>query len=462
MLQSLLVDSLERISSLQHFYELENENIDKVATEGMRINCLGYLADRYFSMLTYIKSEDEEVEQLKKRLENFVEVMETNADEGSVIYRLKGVDHLKQAGYELDIKKASLQYRQYADMPVIHGSNTLIMLITRFEEFISNFMSDLYIMFPQKYLDKQSVTFSELSSSNIKDVKQLIIDRQLDSIMRDSYKEWFKIFESHKLSFKNYSDEMRILEEIYARRNILVHNSGRVNESYLALVKDSPYKIGEVLAVDKEYLANAFDAINILIFAIIIEAVKLIKTDKNEYLQSVFTVIFDSLCAKKYKLCGKVYNALLNSKELDALHKTMSTINYWICCIELNGLDSVKKEIESYDVSALAPIFDLAKNILLEDYECVMPILDVLYNKSDVNSHMLENWPLFMRFRKSAQYTAFKDRHAEDFNVATFELTTENAPPVIGDSILTADDSGDNCACLPNDKSSEQKMMAPV
>lgn len=458
MLQSLLVNSLERIASLQLFYELENENIDRVSTEGMNVNRFGYLADRYFSMLTYISGEDEEIERLKTRLENFIEVIEANADEGAVIYRLKGANSLRERGYELDIKKASLQYKQYADMPVIHGSNTLIMLITRFEEFVSNFLSDLYTMFPQKYLDKQSITFSELSSSNINDVKQLIVDRQLDATMRESYKEWFKVFQSHKLSFNNYDDEMKMLDEIYARRNILVHNSGRVNESYLAAVKNSQHKLGEVLTVDKQYLADAFDAINILIFAIIIEAVKLIKTDKNEYLQSVFTLVFDSLSAKKYKLCSKVYSALLHSKHLDALHKTMSTVNYWICCIELNGLDSVKNEIENYDVSALAPIFELAKNILLEEYEYSVELLEGLYSKNDVNSHMLENWPLFMKFRKSQQYTAFKERHIEDFNVATFELTTENAPQVSDDSKLSVDDTNEES--LPNKEKENREEMA--
>lgn len=460
MLQSLLVNSLERIASLQHFYELENENIDKVATDGMNINRFGYFADRYFSMLTFIKEEDEEVERLKKRLEDFIEVIEANADEGSVVYRLKGANYLKEQGYELDIKKASIQYKQYEDMPVIHGSNTLIMLITRFEEFVSNFLSDLYVLFPQKYLDKQSVTFSELSSSNINDVKRLIIDRQLDATMRDSYKEWFKIFESHKLSFKNYDDEISILEEIYARRNILVHNSGRVNESYLAMVKNDSHKQGEVLTVDKEYLANAFDAINILIFAISIEAVKLIKSDKNEYLQSVFTMAFDSLCAKKYKLCSKVYRALLNSKNLDALHKTMSTVNYWICCIQMNGLDSVRAEIENYDVSALAPIFELAKHILLEEYEYSMDILEGLYSKRDVNAHMIENWPLFMKFRDSLQYATFKERHAEDFNVATFELTTESSLPSIDESKSAVDTINDRS--LSNEDKANQKEIALV
>ena len=39
---------------------------------------------------------------------------------------------------------------------------------------------------------------------------------------------------------------------------------------------------------------------------------------------------------------------------------------------------------------------------------------------------MLETWPLFMNFRSSEQYKRFKNAHAEDFKVATFEINAES------------------------------------
>ena len=117
-----------------------------------------------------------------------------------------------------------------------------------------------------------------------------------------------------------------------------------------------------------------------------------------------------------------------------------------------------KNEIENYDVSALAPIFELAKNILLEEYEYSVVLLEGLYSKNDVNSHMLESWPLFMKFRNSQHYTAFKERHIEDFNVATFELTAENAPQVSDEAKLAVDDTDGEY--LPNKKEANQEEMA--
>jgi hypothetical protein len=428
MLRALLVYSLERIASLQHFYELENENIRCKAAEGMKVNWFGYMADRYFAALSAGAEEQaEETKQLRSRLDSYIEVIKSDKKENSVVYKLKQADVLKAKGYEMDIKKAALKYRQYADMPVIHGSNTLIMLITRFEEFISHFLSELYIMFPKKYLDNQSITFSELSSLNVEDVKNAIVDRQIDATMRESYKEWFKIFESHKLSFQEYSEELKTLEEVYARRNVLVHNSGKVNGSYLAMVKNSDKKVGELLPVDEEYLKKAFDAVNVIIFAMIIEAVKLVSTDKNEYLQAIFDQVFDHLCEGRYYLCSKVYSALKSSKHLDAMYRTMSTVNYWIAKIEIVGLNSVRSEIEDFDVSALNPMFALAKYVLLCEYDAAESLLDRLYPRKEIDANSLETWPLFVKFRTTEQYMRFKSKHTEDFKVATFEINVDNA-----------------------------------
>ena len=192
------------------------------------------------------------------------------------------------------------------------------------------------------------------------------------------------------------------------------------------MVKDSNKKIGEVLPVNEEYLRKAFDAINILIFAIIIEAAKLVKTDRNEYLQDIFTIAFDHLSEGRYYLCSKVYKSLMDSKYLDAMYRTMSTINYWISRIEMDGLDSVRSEINTFDVSALNPLFGLAKSVLLEDYDRAEAMISHLYKTEEINANMLETWPLFMNFRKTEQYERIKSAQAEDFKVATFEINTEN------------------------------------
>lgn len=423
----LLYYSLERIASLQNFYESEYEGIIEKANQGKKRNMFGPVVHQYFSMVVSNDSDNaEEISEFKKRLDSFVEIVH-RPDETTIGYRIKNAEYWRAKGYELNLKKAANKYYQYSDMPIIHGSNTLIMLITRFEEFISNFLAELYMLFPQRYLDDQTICFSEVVNSSIEEITSKILAHRVDAIMRESYTEWFKIFENHKIPLDSYQEEMTILKEMYARRNILVHNSGQVNNSYLSSVEGSSNAIGDVLTVDQGYLANAFSAVNTLIFAIIVGAAKLTKEERNKYLEDVFDSAFEQLCDGKFLLCSKIFKSLLLNKYIDEEHRLMSQVNYWISEIELVGLETVQDEINRFDVSALNPKFSLAKDVLLENYDDVKRKLDDLYSRELIHAEELEIWPLFKKFRTTSQYFKFKTEHADDFRVTTYERGTDNS-----------------------------------
>lgn len=51
--------------------------------------------------------------------------------------------------------------------------------------------------------------------------------------------------------------ELAKLEEVMARRNLLVHSNGVVNRVYLSVVRESPYSVGDQLSVDDAYWNDA-------------------------------------------------------------------------------------------------------------------------------------------------------------------------------------------------------------
>lgn len=421
---------LQRMSSLQNFYELEKEHIETTSEEGKRKNHLGFVTDFYFLLLSNPEDIPQEcdIQKLQERIEKDIEIVhqDIEKDNASILFKFKNEKELREKGVELDVKKAANQYMEFREMPEIHGTNTLIMLITRFEEFISKVFSVLFGMFPQKYLDDQKVMFSELVDSNLEQIRELIIQRQVDAKMHEGHTEWFKIFTSHGIDFKHCKDEMNALREIYARRNIMVHNSGKVNSIYLNTVKEATYDIGETLYADEAYLSNAFDVIYVLSFTLCIEFAKLIKDQKNKYLEAIFNAAYVKLCDEKYYLCRKVFNALLHNKYLDGRYRNMSTVNYWLSCIALEGLEPVKKEIEEFDTSALDPSFELAKYMLLQQYDEATECLELLYSKHMVDVKMVETWPLFRDFKNTEQYKSFRNKHIEEYEVEKFEIPPED------------------------------------
>ena len=54
-----------------------------------------------------------------------------------------------------------------------------------------------------------------------------------------------------------YKSAIENYQEIIARRNIITHNNGKVDRKYLREVKNSSFKLGEKIKIDKEYLKHS-------------------------------------------------------------------------------------------------------------------------------------------------------------------------------------------------------------
>ena len=79
-----------------------------------------------------------------------------------------------------------------------------------------------------------------------------------------------------------------------------------------------------------------------------------------------------------------------------------------------------------YKVAKLSEEFEMAKYILLEDYEYATSIIEFIYNSKITKDELVE-WPLFMNYRNSEEYSAFVEKHKEDFEVSSFALQDKDS-----------------------------------
>ena len=424
MFEQLLKHSLDRITSLEHYYETESLNVIRVSEEGKSKHMLGAMIDDFLRHLARSNEQERNSEQFRKfekRVSKHIEVLETTEDENTkkIAYRFLSEDDAKKAG---NIKEERTLYYQYAEMPSIHGCSVLMMLVTRFEEFISNYLSELYIQFPHKYLDNQQLSFSEISSANIEEIKKNLVLREVDLKMRESYKEWFKIYTSHGMTCNLFEQDLSTLSEIYARRNIFVHNSGVVNPTYLLAVPNSKAKLGEKLSVDDTYMKTAFETVYRIIFLMLIESSKLNKKNEDKYLLNIFTTLFDFMLRGKYTVCEPAYAALSKRDILNTEIKFMSQFDRWICIIAEKGLPEIEAEIKAFDVSALSDLFKLAKELLLAEYDTANVLISKLLTSDEIPSTIVEEWPLFMWYRESEQYKKLKEQLPDKFGLEREEI----------------------------------------
>lgn len=428
MITGLLEITLDRIASLEHFYYSEYESIETKSREGMVPNSYGFLVCDYLQRLSrgYDFNKLEETKKQKETVEGLIDIIEEKKSDGStkIRYEIKDRALLVNAGFELDIHKARRAFSKFAEMPTIHANNTLITLITRFEDFISRLISCVYKMYPQQYLDKQTISFSEIVDCGVNEIREKIVYREVDAMMRKSYTEWFKLFEGHGFSFTSCKTEMDDLKEIYARRNIIVHNEGKVNDIYLKNTGKTNAKIGEVLDVDRTYLKKAFHTIRIIVFSIMIEATKIVQSDKDEYLYSIFSIAFELLKQREYMLCKHVFCAIKQNKYGSESTRKLSQVNYWLAQKGLNGIKSIEDEVRKFDVSALSKEFSMAKQLLLDNYDEATALVTELFDKGDVTANVLQEWPLFIDYRETEQYKAFQQAHPDEFNIEMVEVNS--------------------------------------
>ena len=97
-----------------------------------------------------------------------------------------------------------------------------------------------------------------IDSDNKNQMIERIVEERIKGLLYGNPADFF-IKDKAKLNFKdNFKDNhMDLIEkyiEINARRNIYIHNNGRVDSKYLSEVKNSQYIKGQIAKIDKEYI----------------------------------------------------------------------------------------------------------------------------------------------------------------------------------------------------------------
>lgn len=148
--------------------------------------------------------------------------------------------------------------------------------------------------------------------SNIEEIKRTFIDDEVDEFMRKPLKEWYLTFEQkHKCCF-DFGEDFEQFREIYYRRNVVVHNQGKANSSYLnGVSKKYVCKPGKRLTPTNKYLLDAMDCTRIVIIKTILGLMK-ICSDKSKIIDRLFSIGFEYMIESKWKVSKYIFYALMN------------------------------------------------------------------------------------------------------------------------------------------------------
>ncbi len=331
-------------------------------------------------------------------------------NEATVKYSLKNNYQKK----EFDPVTARRKWQSICNQESIFARSVLSNIIIVFEQFFSSQYETLVVSNPKAYFEDKKIPVSQLFDNEISQILVNLVKQDVEANMFDSLKTLDKIKEKSKIDIDRYLPIRDEFEEIYYRRNAYVHTAGRVNKTYLEKVNKkytNKLKEGSKLICDDIYLENAIFTVYKIIASLHFELLKVNNVEQEKY-ETLSSLGFDALQEGRYGLAEYIYGILRREHQFEYKDKAIYEVNY-INSLKLQGKD-ISALLEKFDVSIATDDFKIAKECLLDNHEKVYSLLTNSYPNS-FDSSMIENWPIFIKFRESEFYQRFIDEHKNDF-----------------------------------------------
>lgn len=340
-------------------------------------------------------------EDTKMRLESCITEIEELVDE----CEMKDGSMNTYIPLPKELKKEYKEIESMQKQKTILYNGSLMLLITYYENLIAGLFREDFIKYPDRiHLDSKSVTYKILEEFNdIAEIKRHLVDEEVVSMMYKSHEDWVKYFtDKMKLELIYINENITTITEIIARRNLLVHNNGKVNSIYINLTGNKEIKKGATISVTQEYIQYAIDVIEIAGFSLVTEMwLKNSKGDEDEVGKLDSIMYSECLEGENWLLGRYLYAMCCKDKKISEAERLMFKINMWQCEKRLGEFEKVKADIEMLDLSAALPRYRLAVLALLENEKEFFEVFD---KQSDIDEETLKEWPIFRDIREGEEF----------------------------------------------------------
>lgn len=321
--------------------------------------------------------------------------------------------------YQMQIKKH--------DCIFLNNSNFVKNLFTLYENFGYKIKRLKIKLYPQKYLTKETISFSELDKIGFD--KNETIYHFINELTKDFTKnsDLKSYCEKLNVEFERFRDEKEFFNEIYYRRNILTHGDGHLSNDYKNKVSKKlkeKYTRDDRLIFNDEYIHNCYETIMKVSLKLFFVAIQEYDVANGELLKSIADLIFGSfLYVGEWSICKDIYNYLRNLHEIDKYDlKDLFRVNYMICLKQLNETKELNNQLKSYSTVNKAMRFKIAKKLIANDYQNINEEIEKCYtldnkdeDKEKITPWAILTWPLFMEYRQTEYFKKFVEKHKEEF-----------------------------------------------
>lgn len=368
-------------------------------------------------MLTNQKATKLHQEFLKKDCEKKVE-------KGSEFFIIKREHARRNELLRKEVIKSSIAFE-------LVQRNFIVSVVSQFDAYLASLIRTMFYVKPELLnASEKQLTFSSLMGfKGLEDARQYIIEKEIESVLRDSHSDQFKWLENKiGVSLRKDLPIWPTFIELTQRRNLYVHNNGNVSNQYLAVCKENNVKfenepaVGDELRMSREYFETAFRCIfevGVKLSQVLWR--RLLPSNLEEADKSLLDVTYELIYNEQYDLAREIldFSDKYIKKFFSDDLKFRLILNRAQTYKWLGHTDKCQEIIKAKDWSACSDIFKLASQVLLEEYETAAETLKQLaQNNQQIDKSDYKEWPIFKEFRKQECFLqAYEEGYGEPYDI---------------------------------------------
>jgi len=351
------------------------------------------------------KGYNENADILRGNIEKHQKTLEDETDETIKVLTVK---ELRKTLREIE--------RHNSSSPVTTLEKSLfINLFSVFDKFIGDLVAVLYSKEPNLYKNiTKEITLSEaLNYDSMDELRQVFLDKEIETIRRKSYIDQFKDLEKKFSITLTKFEEWPYFIERSQRRNLFTHCDGIVSKQYIDICKEVGFKdkkgreIGEQLEIGNKYLFQScmiIAQVGVMLGQTLWR--KVLEDELEKADSHLSAIVFTYLHMEHWGNAISVSKFALGLPNIstDVMERIFS-VNHAIALNAIDKRKAAKSILDKKDWSATIYDFKLAYAILTEDYAEAETLMYKVGKEGELITELsYHDWPLFREFRDSSEF----------------------------------------------------------
>jgi hypothetical protein len=313
-------------------------------------------------------------------------------------------------------------------LPVLARS-LFMQMFCEFDAFMGVLLKVIYIKNQDllKGISREIAVRDLFEYESIEAIKRAMLEKEIETIRRDSYVEQFAGFEKKfQISLRKF-DEWGEFVELSQRRNIFTHNDGMVSDQYLSVCEREGWKfgqrpaVGSTLHVNLDYFGRALRVMSKVGFMLAHTLwSKVFPSELAEMHDSMNDRLYQCLEHKRWKVAAEIGAFALSDpmrKGVSEINLRIRTVNVAIALKFSGREDEANRVLNSLDWSASYRDFKLAIFVLQDKFEEAVKLMRSIGRSGEIlEQSSYYTWPLFHKFRERPEfYSTYHEIYGEPY-----------------------------------------------